>query len=484
MTPARMRQSWGGGGGMGGGDPGPRNPILQGPVLPSFCRVTSAWLFCCSSLHSCSRARVCSASRGFLASFAFRGGQAGGTTGAAPSSGPDLHHRSSHCPTSTLLPLAPSCPQPPPAPPEACLSRPPPSAHLTHSHCPRCPQSPPRPKSPPLPCGATEHGWAGQAGDPDGVLGPLGGPCPRWGLWVLTPSPLSLQVQSCANEKRVSESGMVAADPIPSPCPQPQDTPRCSHGDNRAPAPPSTHSPLPQGTPGCSTQHPCPGWRLPLGHPKTAAPPAAAGPDPEPARAPGSYSTPHEGLWGVLGGASCSQSRTRCRHSAARAQHALCAGPVHALHTLRVQRTPQTPRAADTARAAPGHALPASYMLHPPHCTCCTACTCRTRRAPALRALQGCWAHTAYVGCAAHAVRIDTARLHVQRALRCMACAARSAHASAARAVCAAHKGPVCTVQTLHTHCTHCMPTATVCGYTLRPHAGHAPHALHSLHTR
>lgn len=38
------------------------------------------------------------------------------------------------------------------------------------------------------------------------------------------PSLLSLQVWSCANEKQVSESGMAVGDPIPSLCPQPQDT--------------------------------------------------------------------------------------------------------------------------------------------------------------------------------------------------------------------------------------------------------------------
>ncbi|KAM9620500.1 retina and anterior neural fold homeobox protein 2 isoform 1-T2 [Morphnus guianensis] len=300
----------GGGGGMGGGGPGPRNPILQGPVLPSCYRIASAWLFCCSSLHSCSRARVCSASRGFLASLAFRGGQAGGTMGAAPSSGPDLHHRSSSLSPPIAPPLLSSrLPHlvPSPTPPRRPVSAVPPPVPI--SPIPTAPHAPnphPAPGPPPLPCGAAEHGWVGQAGDPGGVLGPPGGPCPWRGLWVLTPSPLSLQVQSCANEKRVSESGMVAADPIPSLCPQPQDTPRCSHGDNRAPAPPSTHSPLPQGTPGCSTQHPCPSWRLPLGHPKTAAPPCGSRARPGASQSPWGLQHTPRGAVGRLGGASSS----------------------------------------------------------------------------------------------------------------------------------------------------------------------------------
>lgn len=177
---------------MGGGDPGPRNPILQGPVLPSFCRVTSAWLFCCSSLHSCSRARVCSASRGFLASFAFRGGQAGGTTGAAPSSGPDLHHRSSHCPTSTLLPLAPSCPQPPPPPRRPVSAVPPPVPILPIPTAPDAPNPHPGPNPPHCPVGPLNMAGQGRQGT-------------LMGCWVPW-------------EVRAPGGGSGCSPPLPSPC--------------------------------------------------------------------------------------------------------------------------------------------------------------------------------------------------------------------------------------------------------------------------
>lgn len=179
-------------------------PIPQGPVLPPCCQVTPAWLFCHSLLHSSSHAGVCSASRGGLASFALRWGQDGGTMGAAPSPGPDLHGHlvpvPPHCPTSSLLSHLP----------HLVPSLPPPSAYLTHPHSPSSPRSP---------VGLREMAGQGSWGLLMGCWVPRGGPCPRRRLWVLIPSPLSLQVRSCANEKRVSESGMVVGDTVLRPFP-------------------------------------------------------------------------------------------------------------------------------------------------------------------------------------------------------------------------------------------------------------------------
>lgn len=59
------------------------------------------------------------------------------------------------------------------------------------------------------------------------------------GSRIAHPSPLSLQVWSCANEKRVSAS---SGGPQPSPCPQPQ------HGDNRA-LHPEAAAPTPRQSP-------------------------------------------------------------------------------------------------------------------------------------------------------------------------------------------------------------------------------------------
>lgn len=66
------------------------------------------------------------------------------------------------------------------------------------------------------------------------------------GSRIAHPSPLSLQVWSCANEKRVSAS---SGGPQPSPCPQPQ------HGDNRALHPRLQH-PHPVRAHGAGRCHP------------------------------------------------------------------------------------------------------------------------------------------------------------------------------------------------------------------------------------
>lgn len=344
-------------------------------------------------------------------------------------------------------------------------------SHLVPSNNPpQCPSHPsPLPQlpliPPPSPIALWGHRtWLGRA-----ARGPRwGAGCPRGSvpeagaLGAHPPSPLSLQVWSCANAKWVSESGMAAGDPVPSPCPQPQDTPRCSHGDNGAPAlppPPAPTHPLPWGTPECSTQHPCPILQLPPRAPQACSPNSAAGLDlswPEP---PGLQGT-RKGPGGIWGGQQLPKSHTLTPH----AQR--CAQPLSVqLHTLRPQRTLHAPRCTHGPWAR-------TPRLARPAAPCRARCTARAPRAHApstLRTLDGLRMPYAW---APHALHTCT------HSARCTALPGVS-HALCSRLRC---------LRCVHcTRCTRCIPTDTVHGFTPCLHIAHALHASHalcSLHAR
>lgn len=203
--------------------------------------------------------------------------------GAAPSLGPSLPPCS-----SSLCPLRPhlSCPQPPlPSSPQPCTSL-----------------------------------WG-----PGGAAG-------------AHPSPLSLQVRSCTNEKRVSMSGM-AAGVLSPPC---------------VPSPRTLHNPRMVTLGPRSSQ-------CPAGHPRAAAPSGlgpmkavlsgAVWPDPDPARDLGVMGHP---AWGR--GVS-----PRAMHM----WHVLHADPVHLLHALHMQHT--------------GNAVHSTHCTHSPcACTACLICAVDT----------------------------------------------------------------------------------------------------------
>lgn len=152
--------------------------------------------------------------------------------------------------------------------------------------------------------------------------------------------------------------------------------------------------------------------------------------------------------------------RTHCMHSAARARPALHTAPVHALHMLCVQHTLQMLCTAHTGCMAPGHALPALYMLRPPHCTHCAACTGRTPRAHALSTLQ----------------RRQTPGTCCTRWVRCTCYTHRHCTCcTPARTVCTALHG-VCCMLCTRLHCTHCV-------HRTQRHRMHCADTAHTLYT-
>lgn len=152
------------------------------PLWPPSCRVwgclpaAGSLLLQCAAAHLCSQLRVCCSLGSFclLCFLMVSGGEPWGST-PLPCP-PPLPLFFSHLPH-----LIPS--------PPASLTHPP-SAHFIHSHCPSSFQLPPQLWLPPI--APWDHGtWLGRAdGDPDRVLGPLGGSVPQEGALGAQP-PLS-----------------------------------------------------------------------------------------------------------------------------------------------------------------------------------------------------------------------------------------------------------------------------------------------------